>query len=113
MLSEAIDALATQLKYAMPNVRVTRDPSNVIGPCVFIDYPLVRQTTLAGFTLEVPVYLVAAAPGDIHASDWLLATTPDFLHAVSAQDAEPRPLTLGDTTHPAVNATAVLTVRNN
>jgi hypothetical protein len=112
MLNEALDHLATTLEAGM-QLRVTRDPGSVIAPCVFVDFPTVKQATLAAATMQVPVYLVAPAPGDLRASTWLLDNTPKFLRVLSAQETEPRPLSLGDTTHPAVMATAVITVRTN
>lgn len=112
MLNEALDHLVTTLEAGM-QLRVTRDPGSVIAPCVFVDFPTVHQATLAAATMQVPVYLVAPAPGDLRASTWLLDETPKFLRVLSAQETEPRPLSLGDTTHPAVMATATITVRTN
>ena len=110
MLNTALDDVTTKLQTLM-GLHTTRDPQTVTAPCVFVDIPSVAWTTLGAMTLEVPVYLVAPAPGDLAASTWLLDHTPDFLVALSATDAEPRPLTLGETTHPAVMATATITVR--
>lgn len=112
MLNEALDQMVAQLHMAL-NIRVTRDPATVVAPCVFVDFPTINTSTLQAATMQVPVYLVAPAPGDLRASQWLLDNTPKFLAALAVREATPRPLVLAGTEHPAVTATAMLTVRTN
>ena len=112
MLNEALDEMVAELHMALA-IRVTRDPATVVAPCVFVDFPTVESTTLQAATMSVPVYLVAPAPGDLRASQWLLDHTPKFLAALATREATPRPLVLAGVEHPAVTATATLTVRTN
>lgn len=89
---------------------VVRDPSLIYPPCVFIDTPAVTKRTAQAITIDVPVFLVAPGPGDKAASDYLLDHIEQVLVAIGQNNADPRALTVGDTTHPTLRAVATLTI---
>jgi hypothetical protein len=93
-------------------IPATRDPGAIQGlvaengGCIFVGFPLNFQRLLAGPNLDVPVSLVAPAPGDLRAMDWLLDNVDALVEFCAASTTAVRPLDVGDLTYPAVTVTA-------
>lgn len=110
-LPDALDAFTDSVGTAL-TLPATRDPDHVIPPCVFVGPPAVRARTLGAWVLEVPVSLVATGAGDLIADDYLLTHIGDFLDAVGAREADPRPFEHDTLKYPAMQATVTLTIRS-
>lgn len=108
--SDGLDALVTQIGTAL-TLPATRDPSVVpglvaSGGCVFVGFPTHVKRLLGGANLEVPVSLVAPAPSDLLAVNFLLEHMDDLIAAAGAKFVSNGPLDVGDRTFPAVTVTA-------
>lgn len=108
--SAALDQFAADLAAAV-GAPATRDPSAVAGltaagGCIFVGFPTHIQRLLTGPNLDVPVHLVAPAPGDARAADWLLDHLDALMDACAVGASTNRPLDVGDLTYPAVTVTA-------
>jgi hypothetical protein len=113
--SDALDMLVTQLSDAL-SLPATRDPATVpalvaSGGCVFVQFPTHVQRLMGGPNLEVPVSLVAPAPSDLLAVDWLLEHMDDLVNAVGSKLVSNGPLDIGTNTYPAVTATAQVAIQ--
>lgn len=109
--SDMLDALVVEAEAAL-GVKATRDPG-VVGSlvstglgCIFVQFPTHVGRLLAGPNLEVPVSLVAPAPADVPAMDWLLDHFDALVEFAGARDITTGPLDVGSNTYPAVTATA-------
>lgn len=89
-LTAGLDLFVDTLTDAL-DVPVTRDPGQVVPPCVFVDTPKVVGRTLAGWAVDVPVIVLVPGPADLTAADALLALVPSVLEAVGADTADPTP----------------------
>jgi hypothetical protein len=107
----ALDAVVSEVGTAL-NLPATRDPSVVAGlvasgtGCVFVGFPLHVQRLLGGPNLDVPVSLVAPAPSDIRAVDWLLDNMDALVEVCAASTTTHGPLDFGELLYPAVTVTA-------
>jgi hypothetical protein len=108
-LVDGLDEFAAVLAAALP-IRVTRDPAVAIPPCVLLDTPTVTGRTLRAFTVEVPVYLVGSGPGDKKTGDDMLVNLPDLMIAANVMESQPRPITIGEITYPAMTIVATVTI---
>jgi hypothetical protein len=105
-----LDALADQVGQAT-GVPTTRDPSVLPGliaqhrGAILVGFPTAVGRLLDGANLDVPVYLVASAPANLAAADWLLEHLDDLLEVCRTGVASNGPLDLGDLTYPAVTVT--------
>jgi hypothetical protein len=106
-----LDALVTEASAAL-GIPATRDPSVVPGlvaqgsGCLFIGFPVHVSRLMAGPNIDVPISLVAPAPSDLLAVNWLLDNIDalvDFAHASTSTNG---PVTIGDLNYPAVTVTA-------
>lgn len=88
-------------------LRVTRDPSTVYPPCIFVSITDATAGTLTRHELQLPVYLIAPGPGK-PGGDWLLDGLFDFLDAIKATDGQFTDLTLDDMNYQAYLSTARL-----
>ena len=108
--SDMLDVFTAELQNAM-GVPATRDPSQVAGltaagGCILVGFPTHVQRLLGGPNLDVPVSLVAPAPSDLRAVDWLLEHMDALMDACSVGVSVARPLDVGDLTYPSVGVTA-------
>jgi hypothetical protein len=108
-----LDGLVVTMSEAFPGVPVTRDPGMVpalvssdAGGCIFVGFPVAVARLLDGPNLDVPVSLVAPAPSDLRAIDWLLDRMDDLVEACRASSTTTLPIEVGDLTYPAVTVTA-------
>jgi hypothetical protein len=108
---DMLDALVLAVENAL-DIPATRDPSVVPGlvssgvGCVFVQFPTHVGRLLAGPNLDVPISLVAPAPSDLQAVNWLLDhidALVDFAHVSTSTNG---PVSIGDLTYPAVTVTA-------
>ena len=88
-IAECVAALTDELVDAMPGWNVTRDPQNAVPPCVFVGFPTITAATLDGWLVEVPVHLLAPAPGDLQAGGLLMDGIPQLLGATRTEAAQP------------------------
>lgn len=108
---DMLDGLVSTAEQAL-NIPATRDPSQVPvlvaqgSGCVFVGFPTHVQRLLDGPNLDVPVSLVAPAPSDLRAVDWLLDNMDALVDFCHASTSLTRPLDIGDLTYPAVTVTA-------
>jgi hypothetical protein len=106
-----LDGLVKDVEAAL-GVPATRDPSEVAGlvssgkGCIFVGFPAHFQRLLDGPNLDVPVSLVAPAPSDMRAVDWLLDHIDALIEFCAVGTSLNRPLDIGDLTYPAVTVTA-------
>ena len=109
-IAAAVGLLADQVAAAMPGWNVTRDPQQAMPPCVFVGFPTITGATLAGWVIEVPVHLLAPAPGDLQAGDLLMSAVTLLLDATVTESAQPVSVEVAaGVSHPGylVNATRV------
>lgn len=112
---QMLDELVAEAGAAL-GVPATRDPSVVPGlvgrgtGCLFIQFPTAIGRLMAGPNLDVPISLVAPAPGDLHAVDWLLDHVDELLDFARVKDSTQGPLMIGDLTYPAVTVTARIAI---
>lgn len=112
VISTALDQFATVLNTAL-GLPVTRDPSALTAPCVFIGGPSVAGRTAGAVILEVPVHLVAdSGIADAIASEWLYDHLEAFIVAAGLAAAEPRTLNVQGYDNPTYFGTSTLTVRS-
>jgi hypothetical protein len=106
-----LDQLVIEVGAAL-DIPATRDPSVVSGlvssgkGCLFVGFPTHIGRLLAGPNLDVPISLVAPAPSDLLAVNWLLDhidALVDFAHASTSSNG---PLDIGDLSYPAVTVVA-------
>jgi hypothetical protein len=109
--SAMLDELVRDAEVTL-GVPATRDPGAIQGlvaehgGCVFVGFPINFQRLLTGPNLDVPVSLVAPAPGDLRAVDWLLERIDALVEFCGASNTAVRPLDVGDLSYPAVTVTA-------
>lgn len=106
--SQEFDTWADWMKTAT-GLDVTRDPAQILPPCVYVDMPTVVGRTLAATRYQVSVFLVAGDSGK-DAGDWLLDNVDAWLTAIEEQGATPRTLTIGDVSYPTMHATKTVTM---
>lgn len=108
--SDMLDALAVNCALTL-DIPATRDPSVVgsmiaaEGGCIYVQFPTHVGRLMAGPNLEVPVSLVAPAPADLQAMDWLLEHFDAFVELLGSRNVTAGPLDIGSNTYPAVTAT--------
>jgi hypothetical protein len=93
--------------------RVTTDPRNLNTPCVLIGLP--RAVTNRGMNwcnvgMQLPVSLVAPAPGTAENVSWLLENLPTVMQIIGATTAEPDEITQGENELPAYTTVLQLNV---
>ena len=110
-LSPARAALVADIE-AVTTLRVTDNPKTTSPPCVLVG-PI--QTVEKGgaclWDVEVPVWVVSAAPGDARAVDQLAAHVAYVLGACGDADANLGTLDVGSGTLPAYEITARLVIK--
>jgi hypothetical protein len=110
LYADMLDELVATAELAL-GIPATRDPSQVAGlvaasGCVFVGFPVIAGRLLGGPTLDVPVSLIAPAPSDLLAVNWLLEHMDTLVTFTQSTTAVNGPLDFGDLTYPAVTATA-------
>lgn len=108
--ADMLDQLTQEVGVAI-GVPATRDPSKVAGltsqgGCILVGFPTHVGRLMGGPNLEVPVSLVAPAPSDLRAVNWLLDHMDALAEAVGSRSVTNGPLDVGSNTYPAVTATA-------
>lgn len=88
MIAAGLDLFVDRLDAALA-VPVTRDPSAVVPPCVFVDVPAITARTMGATVVKVPVHVIVPEPGDLYAADTLLGLIPDVLDVCGANEATP------------------------
>lgn len=89
MIAEGLDALVAAIADRV-DLDVTRDPGQIVPPCVFVDLPEILDETLGGgFFCRVNVQLIVPGPGDLAATNRLLELLPSVLDAVQESAATP------------------------
>lgn len=105
-VSTDLDDWAAPVEAAL-GVPVTRDPATAVPPCVYVSMPDATTVTVGEvLALDLPVYLVAPAPGGKDAGDWLLDMLPAWLTAVDSRQATPENVTIDKSDYPAYRTTA-------
>ena len=118
LYSDALDDLVVKAQ-AVLGVPATRDPSQVAyltasGGCILVGFPVQAGRLLeGGGNLDVPVSLVAPAPGDLDAVDWLLEHLEGLVEFTQVATTTHGPLDIGEQTYPAVTATARIAVQED
>ena len=112
--SDALNQLV-DLCESVIGVPATRDPAVVIGlvaggGCVFVGMPSHVDQLMAGPNLTVPISLVAPAPSDLRAVNWLLDHLDGLLKVAGGKQVRNGPIDIGSTSFPAVTATAQMAV---
>lgn len=117
LYTDGLDALVAAVGAAV-GVPATRDPSAVpglvsgpSGGCALVGMPSHVDRLMAGPNLTVPVSLLAAAPSDIRAVDWLLEHMDALLVLVGSSNVQNEPYELGSNTYPAITATAQIALQ--
>jgi hypothetical protein len=111
----ALDELVTEAG-AVLNLPATRDPSVVPGlvangrGCVFVGFPTHVSRLLSGPNLDIPISLVAPAPSDLRAVDWLLNNIDPLVEFCAADSSTSGPMDFGDLTYPAVTVTVRIAI---
>lgn len=115
---DGLDQLVQQLESTL-GIPTTRDPSVVLplvsstsNGAIFVGFPTHVKRLLSGASLEVPISLVAPAPGDLTSVNWLLTHYDKFVETVGAKSVTITPFSIGDATLPSVNAVAQLVVES-
>jgi hypothetical protein len=109
--ADMLDTLVADVGAAL-GIPATRDPSVVPGlvsqglGCVFVGFPTNIGRLLGGPNLDVPVSLVAPAPSDLRAVNWLLGHIDALTDFCAVRTSSIGPLDIGDLTFPAVTVTA-------
>jgi hypothetical protein len=109
--SDMLDATVQEVE-AVLGIPATRDPSMVSalvsqGPgCIFVGFPTHAARLLQGPNLDVPISLVAPAPGDLQAVNWLLENMDALVEFCAVSATINGTLDIGDLTFPAVTVTA-------
>jgi hypothetical protein len=107
----ALDQLVVDAGKAL-DLPATRDPSVMGGlvaqglGCVWVGKPLPVSPLLAARQMDVPVSLVAPAPSDLRAVDFLIRYEDDLMEFLRSSDVTEGPLSFGDLLFPAVTVTA-------
>lgn len=109
---QALDELVAVIAAAAPGVRVTRDPSTVVAPCVLVGFPSGFAWTQGARELFVPVSLLHKSPADVAALDWLLNTYETLGGLIGQADLAAAPYVIGSATYPSVSVTVTLTLTN-
>jgi hypothetical protein len=108
MISTDLDTWAATLATAT-GIPVTRDPSTVNPPCILVGMPSATRVTIGEIVaLDVPVSLVAPAPGDKTNVDWLLDHLVAFTGAITPTQPVVATTDVGD--FPAYTTTVQLHV---
>jgi hypothetical protein len=108
---DALNALVEEAEAAL-GISATRDPSAIPGlvsakgGCVFVGIPVTFNRLLDGVNLDVPISIVAPAPGDLRAADWLLAHVDALVEFCQASNTAVRQLDVGDLSYPAIMVVA-------
>lgn len=83
-----LDDLATAIR-TVTGWRVITDPDAVVPPCILVALPTVEDASLAGLIIDVPIDIVAPAPGDRRSLVQMLSVIPDLLDLLGADRARP------------------------
>ena len=109
-ISADLDTWAAQLATAT-GLTVTRDPSTVNPPCVLVGMPSATRITVGEqVALDVPVSLLAPAPGDKVNVDWLLDHLVGFTAALDLSELTAEAGTYAPGDFPAYTTTVQLHV---
>lgn len=106
-----LDELVVDVGKAL-GLPATRDPGVVASlvasgnGCVFVGFPTHIGRLLAGPNLDVPISLVAPAPSDLRAVNWLLDHIDALVDFSKASTSTNGPVYIGDLSFPAVTMTA-------
>lgn len=92
-LVDDLDTWAQGLATAL-SIHVTRDPSTILPPCLYLEMPDTVGVTIGALSLTQPVWLVSGGGGK-QAADELLGLLPDVLTALKATSASAQTLTVG------------------
>ena len=99
---------------AAVGVRVATDPAAAQAPCVLVG-PVTRveRDGVCAYSCEVPVWLIAPAPGNQQAVDWLGARITTVMDALGAavDSATLGSYNIGQGDLPAYEITATLVVK--
>jgi hypothetical protein len=112
---DMLDQLVVDAGKAL-DLPATRDPSVMAGlvsqgrGCVFVGFPTHMQRLLTGPNLDVPVSLVAPAPSDLRAVNFLLDHVDLLVEFCRASESTHGPLDFGDLLYPAVTVTARIAI---
>lgn len=88
-ITTAVNEFAAELAAEFPQWRVVRDPAKLVPPCLFLGVPTVESRSLGGFNIELPVSLVAPAPGSLTNITWLTDHIEEILDACGTGEATP------------------------
>lgn len=86
----------------------TRERGDVLSCCLYVGSPSITRMLGAGYTVELPVWLIGEGTGSKREVDWLLEKLQPVLEALGTNQATPEPF--GDPQIPAYRITAVLNI---
>lgn len=105
LFNEAIDDLSSTLG-TISGLRVITDPRFIAPNCVFIDAPSFTAWNYNIVTMDFPVSIVAAGPGDLNALRQILSIAADLLAKnVAVKSGRPTQLDVGGVQLPAYDLT--------
>ena len=105
----AFDDFTTALA-EVTGLPATRERGDVLTRCLYVGAPTITRRLQAGYTVELPVWLIAEGTGTKAETDWLLAKLETVLEALGTNQATPEPYGVGEAQIPAYRMTAVLNV---
>jgi hypothetical protein len=99
-------------KLAAAEVVATLDPRAQV-PCVLVDLPRVTGSQgIGGWTVEVPIMILAPPPGDADAATWMLDELEPVMTVYPGALADPRTVNHAGGDCPAYVVTVTATVPN-
>lgn len=105
LFNEAIDDLSSTLG-TISGLRVITDPRFIAPNCVFIDAPSFTAWNYNIVTMDFPVSIVAAGPGDLNALRQILSIAASLLAKnVAVKSGRPTQLDVGGVQLPAYDLT--------
>lgn len=108
LFNEAIDDLSTTLG-TISGLRVITDPRYIAPNCVFIDAPTFTAYNYNIVTMDFPVSIVSAGPGDLNALRQILSIAASLLAKnVAVKSGRPTQLDIGGVQLPAYDLTISL-----
>jgi len=98
------DALAAEVATALGEATlVTTDPRGISPPCVLVGVPSLDLSAARTALVQLPVHVIATAPGNDDAVRWMLSRVSLIVPGVAPPllDARPGPYDSGGGVYPA------------
>lgn len=104
-LNALCDALMAEVAAALgEGTTVTDDPRGITPPCVLIGVPSLDLSAARTALVQIPVHVIATAPGNADAKRWMLDRVSLIVPGVAPPmlDARPGPYDTGSLLLPAL-----------